>query len=599
MTKFGSGSLTLTGTSTYTGPTSVSAGSLIVNGSIASSTASLAVGAVLGGDGTIGGVINSGAVAPGAVATPSTLSVGNLTLGPGSLVLDLSSAASDSVSTTGSSVSISGAVLSLNVGVITPGEIFTILTAPANTVQGTFANLPSSGSSFLVGAVTFTINYAGGSSGDDIILTASSPFPTLVSTVLNGAAAYINSTAVSQQHSMVESIVYSFSSAVSLSTSNFSLTGINGTTSAPNVALMSSPDEYDLALSGVPGLTTSHYDFFRLLGDMDGNGVVNSADFSIFESTFLRGTSDPAYFRSRHDLDSNNKIDSRPTSRNSSRTSCTSLRRTRACCIDARSGRQLLGGSYWIHFPTTAKTPVTFDLPRFQAEWNTTSLKPNNTPHTNTSRRKMGCASTAPRAANRTRGMIASPLDAAVTSELKKRRSIEWIDANRMIRSPSDPIQQSLGSAVTASRKKQEMRSVNLSMRSCSAASAGSSTRIPRSRPSRFCRCRRNRPRPGTPDPAVPRRNDDSKIEKSAGVDLAVAIHVAEESVKIVRARQARHAAQDETGHLQERVFALPVLYSNRRCPEPAHCGSGHLHWTGSQPQRDQENPGFFWPPSR
>jgi trimeric autotransporter adhesin len=331
VTKFGSGSLTLTGTSTYTGPTSISAGSLIVNGSIASSTASLALGAVLGGDGTIGGVINSGAVAPGAVATPSTLSVRNLTLGPGSLVLDLSSAASDSVSTTGSSVSISGAVLSLNVGAITPGESFTILTAPANTVQGTFADLPSSGSSFVVGAVTFTINYAAGPSGDDILLTASDTFSTLVSTVLNGGLSYIDSTIAAKQHSMVENVVYSFSSAVSLTTSNFALTGMSGTTTAPSVALASSnggtvwtvtftgtgvnnatqsigDGEYALALSGVPGLANSTFDFFRLLGDMDGNGTVDSSDFNILISSFLRGTADPAYLGA-DDLDGNGKVD--------------------------------------------------------------------------------------------------------------------------------------------------------------------------------------------------------------------------------------------------------------------------------------------------
>ena len=181
--------------------------------------------------------------------------------------------------------------------------------------------------------MTFSVNYHGGPTGDSIVLTASgSASPTIVSTVLNGGIAYINNTAVSHQHSMVENVVYSFSQAVSLTTSNFALTGINGTTAAPNVALASSSGgtvwtvtftgtgvnnathsigdgEYDLALSGVTGLAPSSFDFFRLLGDMDGNGTVDSADFSIFISSFLRGTTDPAYLGA-DDFDGNNKVDS-------------------------------------------------------------------------------------------------------------------------------------------------------------------------------------------------------------------------------------------------------------------------------------------------
>ena len=67
--------------------------------------------------------------------------------------------------------------------------------------------------------------------------------------------------------------------------------------------------EYSLVLSGVPGLATNTYDFFRLLGDMDGNGTVDSADFSIFISSFQRGTADPAYLGA-DDFDGNNTVDS-------------------------------------------------------------------------------------------------------------------------------------------------------------------------------------------------------------------------------------------------------------------------------------------------
>ena len=152
-----------------------------------------------------------------------------------------------------------------------------------------------------------------------------------VARALNGGLTYVDSSLAQHQHSIVENVVYSFSSAVSLTTANFSLTGINGTTSAPNVVLTSAgggtvwtvtfsgtsvnnathsigDGEYSLVLSG-SGLASATFNFFRLLGDMDGNGTVDSADFSIFISSFLRGTSDPAYFGA-DDFDGNNKVDS-------------------------------------------------------------------------------------------------------------------------------------------------------------------------------------------------------------------------------------------------------------------------------------------------
>ena len=215
LVKTGTGPLTLSGTDTYTGGTTVAAGTLLVDGSITSST-SVSVGATLGGVGTIdGSLASSGVVAPGDLGSTGTLTTGNLMLGPGALVLDLSSSGSDSVSATGSTVNISGTTLSLSVGTITPGESFTILTVPgvSGGLIGTFANLPHSGSHFSVGAVTFTINYAGGD-GNDIVLTASSTVPSLVSTDLNGGLSYIDSTLATKQHSMVENVVYSFSQAV-------------------------------------------------------------------------------------------------------------------------------------------------------------------------------------------------------------------------------------------------------------------------------------------------------------------------------------------------------------------------------------------------
>jgi autotransporter-associated beta strand protein len=316
--KLGSGTETLTGTGTFTGSTAVSAGSLIVNGSLSrSSTASIAAGGILGGTGTIGSVMNAGTVNPGSTGSTGTLSVGNLILGPGALSLDLSNVGtSDSVAASGTAVDITGSALSLNIGAINANETFTILSAPNATITGTFTNLADNTSTITVGSVTFGITY----SAHSIVLTAQNAgsAATLVSTVLNGGIPYINSSLATHQHSMVESVVYSFSNPVSLSAANFTLSGFQGTPASlvPNVVVSGSSTvwtvtfsgtgvnngthsigdgEYQLVLSGVPGLASNTYDFFRLLGDMDGNGTVDTSDFAALISTFLRATTDPLY----------------------------------------------------------------------------------------------------------------------------------------------------------------------------------------------------------------------------------------------------------------------------------------------------------------
>lgn len=77
-TKTGSGTLTLSGNSTYTGATTVSDGKLIVNGSLANTTITVASGATLGGSGTLSGlttIANGGTLTPG--NSPGLLLVNN------------------------------------------------------------------------------------------------------------------------------------------------------------------------------------------------------------------------------------------------------------------------------------------------------------------------------------------------------------------------------------------------------------------------------------------------------------------------------------------------------------------------------------------
>src|SRR5207247_10558837 len=80
------GGWTLSGANIYTGPTTVSTGTLLVNGSVTSNV-TVASGATLGGSGTVNSAntvtVNSGGhLAPG--TSPGILNSGNLTLASGS-----------------------------------------------------------------------------------------------------------------------------------------------------------------------------------------------------------------------------------------------------------------------------------------------------------------------------------------------------------------------------------------------------------------------------------------------------------------------------------------------------------------------------------
>lgn len=84
VTKVGTGTWTLTGNNTYTGPTVVSAGTLLVNGdqSLATGPVTVATNATLGGSGMVGGAVTvsaGGRLAPGAGVGTLTLA-SNLTL---------------------------------------------------------------------------------------------------------------------------------------------------------------------------------------------------------------------------------------------------------------------------------------------------------------------------------------------------------------------------------------------------------------------------------------------------------------------------------------------------------------------------------------
>ena len=85
LAKIGTGTLTLSGANIYTGGTTVSGGTLEVNGSILGA-ATVNDGATLAGTGSVGGLVtveSGGTISPG--NSPGTLTVGALTLNSGSI----------------------------------------------------------------------------------------------------------------------------------------------------------------------------------------------------------------------------------------------------------------------------------------------------------------------------------------------------------------------------------------------------------------------------------------------------------------------------------------------------------------------------------
>ena len=193
MVKSGTGKWILGGANTYTGTTTVTAGTLVINGSLSSSPVVVSSGAYLGGSGTISRAvtINSGGhLAPG--NSPGILSTGTLTLA-GTLDAQLGKAISgsqpvagtdyDQVNVTGS-VTLTGGDLSVSIltGIETNDLYFIIINDLSDPVVGTFNGL-AQGATFTLSGIEFQISYTADSvggtflGGNDVALLATVPEP--------------------------------------------------------------------------------------------------------------------------------------------------------------------------------------------------------------------------------------------------------------------------------------------------------------------------------------------------------------------------------------------------------------------------------------
>jgi autotransporter-associated beta strand protein len=173
--KSGTGVMVLTATNTYSGPTTVNAGTLLVNGSLQNtSLTTVATGATLGGTGTIASAVNvSGVIAPGAGI--AALATGSLSLLNGArYAYDLNTTTHD-----GDLLNVGGN-LGINSGVtldltdlttshaLTNNTKLSLISYSGSWNHGTFTGLADD-SIFTLGANQWRINYNDVTAGSNLL----------------------------------------------------------------------------------------------------------------------------------------------------------------------------------------------------------------------------------------------------------------------------------------------------------------------------------------------------------------------------------------------------------------------------------------------
>jgi autotransporter-associated beta strand protein len=200
LSKTNTGTLVLTGNSAigFTGATTVSAGTLVVNGSIAGSSVAVA-GGTLAGSGRVGAInLTTGALSPGEGTSAAVLNASATTLAGGTLSMDIlgtgaAGTAYDQLKVTGTVTLSSNIELILTLGpafTYTPNSTFTLIDndggdALAGTGRFTVGGVPiADNGNFQLGGNTWTLDYNGGDGNDVVLLTI--PEPASASCLLAG-----------------------------------------------------------------------------------------------------------------------------------------------------------------------------------------------------------------------------------------------------------------------------------------------------------------------------------------------------------------------------------------------------------------------------
>ena len=178
----GTGTLTLDGDNSFSGNTILTAGILVLNGSLGNSNVQV-TGGMMRGSGPVASLTSTGGtVRPG--QSPGVFdSAGNVSLGKGSsyiVELDGTTPGTGYSQVIGTNITL-GSTLALTTSTgFNPqvGERFTIVfNNGTNRVNGTFAGLPENATVSL-GVLRFHITYKGGPDGNNVVLTAINNVPT-------------------------------------------------------------------------------------------------------------------------------------------------------------------------------------------------------------------------------------------------------------------------------------------------------------------------------------------------------------------------------------------------------------------------------------
>lgn len=180
LSKVGTGTQVLHGVNTFTGPTALNAGTLVVHGSLSTGQIDIASGATLGGTGSVAGLVLNlgGTIAPGSSPGRLTISDALIQLGAASIDLEIAgtNAGTYDVLAAGS-IQLDGTLnVATNGYAPAAGDSFTVITS-SNAITGAFAatNLPALGTGLgwvvqqLANTVVLSVTGAPPASGYDLV----------------------------------------------------------------------------------------------------------------------------------------------------------------------------------------------------------------------------------------------------------------------------------------------------------------------------------------------------------------------------------------------------------------------------------------------
>ena len=204
LTKTGTGTLTLSNTDTYKGPTTVSGGTLDVTGTLSASSVTVNSSGTLGGTGPVGAITanSGGMVEPGVAGAAGILNSATATLNSGStfaVLLDGTTAGAgyDQLNITGTA-SLGNSTLDLSLGSnfaasATIGASYVIVSTTQG-VSGTFSGL-ASGDTIDASGDEFTISYTGGGN-NNVVLNFDGSYTTTSVALTTGTNPAVYSTAL-------------------------------------------------------------------------------------------------------------------------------------------------------------------------------------------------------------------------------------------------------------------------------------------------------------------------------------------------------------------------------------------------------------------